>query len=52
MIVGPLLRCSVKKVVVSGRVCGTAVRGLSYILDLQSRQLWNRLDNIHRKSSA
>ncbi len=53
MTVAPLLRCSIEKIMVSGRMgVRTVLKSLSYIPGLQSRQLLNKLDNIHRKSSA
>ena len=52
MTVRLLLRCSVEEMVVSGEGLGSVGKMLAYILDLQSRPLWNRLDSIHRKSSA
>ena len=50
MTVAPLLRCSIEEMMVSER--SMDLKRLSYIPGLQSRQLLNRLDNIHRRSSA
>ena len=53
MTVVPLPRCSIEKMMVSGGgFPRTVLERLSYIPGLQSRQLLNKLDNIHRKSSA
>ena len=52
MTVALLLRCSIDVVMVSRQGVCRVQKSLDYILDLQSKQLWSRLDNIHRKSSA